>query len=134
MRDRIYYEDQTGWSAPDYYALWRCFDRLAEYVGSTPAQAQNPEHRSALIQAKKTQVRDEELAAIDVARMPVESRSLLKAVLMSEQCYALAIEKFPNLRALEQTVTPTQFIGFDEYPSALRALFGSRAQAPRDQS
>lgn len=79
VRDRAYYEDQTGWSAPDYYALWRYFSRLAEYVGSTPAQAQNPEHRSALIQAKKTQVRDEELPAIDMARIPAESRSLRTA-------------------------------------------------------
>lgn len=49
MIDRIYYEDQTHWSDADYYALWRNFDRLAEYLGSTQAQAQLPERRSARI-------------------------------------------------------------------------------------
>ncbi|GAA2888302.1 hypothetical protein [Microbacterium esteraromaticum] len=95
MTDRIYYENQADWAPSDYYALWRYFDRLAEYVGPTPAQAQRPEHRSARIQARKAHVRDEELAAIDLARMPPESRWLLRAVLVSQQRYELAREKFP---------------------------------------
>ncbi|KKI22488.1 MULTISPECIES: hypothetical protein [unclassified Leucobacter] len=107
MADRIYYEDQSSWAPPDYYALWRYFDRLAEYVGPTPAQAQQPEHRSARISAKKTGVRDEEFTAIDPARMPTESQWLLRAVLISQQRYELALEKLPNLGALVQAVAST---------------------------
>lgn len=121
MTDRIYYEDQTGWSAEDYYALWRCFDRLAEYVGPTLAQAQRPEHRSARISASKAGVRDEELAAIDPTRMPAESRQLLRAVLVSQQRYELALEKFPNLGALTQSVPSAVPKGLAQYPASVRA-------------
>lgn len=38
VADRIYYEDQSNLAPSDYYALWRCLDRLAEYVGLPPAQ------------------------------------------------------------------------------------------------
>ena len=90
MTDRIYYENQADWAPSDYYALWCCFDRLAEYLGPTPARLQQSEHRPVLVQAKKTGVRDEELAAIDVAQMPSESRRLLRAVLVSQQRFDLA--------------------------------------------
>lgn len=99
---RLYYEDQTGWSAENDYALWRYFDRLAEYVGPTPAQAQRPGQRSARIHAPKTGVRDEELAEIQVPSMSPESAALLKAVLNSHQRYELALSKFPNLEALQR--------------------------------
>ncbi|WP_017794019.1 hypothetical protein [Leucobacter salsicius] len=132
MTDRIYYEDQADWSAEDYYALWRYFDRLAEYVGPTPAQAQRPEHRSSRIQAKKTGVRDKELRAIDLARMPPESRSLLKAVLVSQQRYALALSKFPNLDALERIERPPRFRGLEQYPASVWvALDESREEEER---
>lgn len=121
MTDRIYYEDQADWALADYYALWRYLDRLAEYVGPTRAQAQQPEHRSARISAKKTGVRDEELAAIDPARMPAESRWLLRAVLVSQQRYELALEKFPNLGALAQAVPSSALRGYAQYPASARA-------------
>lgn len=122
MIDRIYYEDQTHWSDADYYALWRYFDRLAEYLGPTQAQAQLPERRSARIQARKTGVRDDEFATIDLARMPAESQRLLRAVLVSQQRYDLALEKFPNLGALDQAVPNAEPKGFTQYPPDVQAL------------
>lgn len=119
---RIYCEDQTDWSDEDYYALWRYFDRLAEYVGPTPAQAASPEHRSVRIQARKTSVRDEELSAIDVSQMPSESAALFRAVLRSHQRYELALAKFPSLAELDRVVTPSPCLGFDQYPPAVQAL------------
>ena len=121
VTDRIYYENQADWAPSDYYSLWRYFDRLAEYVGPTPAQLQHPEHRSARISARKTGVRDEELAAIDPARMPAESRWLLRAVLVSQRRYGLALEKFPNLGALAQAVPAAVLKGYDQYPASVRA-------------
>lgn len=129
MTDRIYYEDQADWAPADYYALWRCFDRLAEYVGPTPAQVQHPEHRSARVQAKKTGIRDEELAAIDLARMPAESRWLLRAVLVSQQRYELALEKFPNLGALAQAVPTTVPKGLSQYPEPVQRLYEENEQS-----
>lgn len=122
MTDRIYYEDQADWAPSDYYALWRYFDRLAEYVGPTRAQLRQPEHRSARVQAKKTGIRDKELAAIDPTRMPAESRWLLRAVLVSQQRYDLALEKFPNLGALDQAVPNAEPKGFTQYPPDVQAL------------
>lgn len=121
MIDRIFYEDQPDWGPSDYYALWRYLDGLAEYVGSTSAQAQHPEHRSARISARKTGVRDEELAAIDPARMPAESQWLLRAVLVSQQRYELALEKFPNLKALSRALPSSALKGYAQYPASVRA-------------
>lgn len=126
MIDRIYYEDQTHWSDADYYALWRYFDRLAEYLGPTQAQAQLPERRSARIQARKTGVRDDEFATIDLARMPAESQRLLRAVLVSQQRYDLVLEKFPNLAALAQAVPEAEPRGFSQYPPAVQELLTPR--------
>ncbi|UNK69411.1 hypothetical protein [Microbacterium sp. H1-D42] len=121
MTDRIYYEDQADWAPSDYYALWRYFDRLAEYVGPTQAQVQHPEHRSARIQARKSTVRDEELASIDLSQMPPESRLLLRAVLRSQQRYELALENFPNFGGLSDAVRHAEPEGFDQYPPAVQA-------------
>ncbi|MGX1695209.1 antitoxin VbhA family protein [Microbacterium keratanolyticum] len=120
MTDKIYYEDQTHWSDADFYALWRYFDRLAEYVGPTPAQLQQPEHRSARISARKHTVRDEELASIDPGQMPAESQWLLRAVLVSQQRYELALEKFPNLGALARAVPSAAPRGYAQYPASVR--------------
>lgn len=126
MTDRIYYEDQAGWAPSDYYALWRYFDRLVEYVGPTQAQAQHPEHRSARIQARKSGVRDEGLATIDLARMPAESQWLLRAVLKLQQRYELALERLPNLDALERIEPLSRCRGFDQYPPAVQAQLQTR--------
>lgn len=122
MTDGIYYEDQADWPPSDYYALWRYFDRLAEYVGPTQVQAQRPEHRSARIQARRNTIRDEELASIDLSQMPPESRLLLRAVLRSQQRYELALENFPNLGGLSDAVRRMGPEGFDQYPPAVQAL------------
>lgn len=94
---------------------------LAEYVGPTPAQAQGPEHRSARISASKAGIRDEELADIDPTLMPAESRRLLRAVLVSQQRYDLALEKFPNPGMLTHSVPSAVSKGYAEYPATVRA-------------
>lgn len=125
--DRIYYEDQAAWQPSDYYALWRYFDRLAEYVGPTNAQRANPTHRSARIQAKKMHVRDDEFAAIDTTHMSPETLCLLRAVLTSRGRYELALERFPNLRTLERTSPPAQFAGFEQYPASVQGLLATES-------
>jgi len=100
--DEIYYEKHDSWHPEDYYALWRYLSRLFQYVGPTPAQAANPTSNSARIQAKKTGRRDDELAAMDVPKMPVETRYLAKHLLIHQMRFDLALERFPNLRPLEQ--------------------------------
>ncbi|WP_309066827.1 hypothetical protein [Microbacterium sp.] len=77
------------------------------------------------MQAKKTGIRDEELAAIDPTRMPAESRWLLRAVLVSQQRYDLALEKFPNLGALAQAVPSAVPKGLAQYPASVRAALDS---------
>ncbi|GAA3662902.1 hypothetical protein [Microbacterium marinilacus] len=104
---RIYYEDQSDWSTEDFYALWRYFNRLAQYVGPTPYEAQHPESRTARIQAKRTGKRDEELASLDLDRMSLRARYLLKHVLIHTQRWELALHRFPNLAGLE-TVSPLE--------------------------
>lgn len=95
-------------------------------MGPTQAQAQLPERRSARIQARKTGVRDDEFATIDLARMPAESQRLLRAVLVSQQRYDLVLEKFPNLAALAQAVPEAEPRGFSQYPPAVQELLTPR--------
>lgn len=101
FEDRIYYEDQTGWSPDDFHGLWRYLSRLVTYVGPTPHDLAHPESRSARIQAKRTGTRDDEIAAMDLERMSEETRYLLKHLLIHQQRADLAFERFPNLRPLK---------------------------------
>ena len=77
-------------------------------------QAADRARHSVRFRSRNTGVRDEELTAIDVALMPGESRCLLKAVLLSHGRFELVLERFPNLHALEQTVSSSRLAGFDE--------------------
>lgn len=112
--DPIYYEDQTDWKPADYYALWRYLERLFGFIGpsaSLQAALDHPENlsdrdrakvrRVAGIQAKRTGRRDDELAAMDLSRMSEETRYLAKHVLISMERYELALDRFPNLRGLD---------------------------------
>lgn len=96
----FYYEDRDEWSTDDYYALWRYFNRLAQYVAPTPAELANPHSRSARIQQRRQGVRDRELAEIQVDRMPHAAKYLFKHVLVSSGRYAAAVQRFPNLLPL----------------------------------
>jgi len=110
----IYYEDQTGWQPADYYALWRYLERLFGFIGpakplqdalADPSSLSERDRlkvaRVAAIQAKRTGRRDEELAALDLSRMSEDTRYLAKHVLISTKRYELALERFPNLRGLD---------------------------------
>lgn len=113
MHNDIYYESQSGWSPEDFYALWRYFDRLFQYIGPTQKlrdALSDPEslsdrdriraERVAQHQAKRTGKRDDELAAIDLEKMSEDTRYLMKHMLIQTGRYDLALERFPNLRGL----------------------------------
>lgn len=57
--------------------------------------------------------------------MPGESRCLPKAVLLAHGRFELVLERFPNLQALEQTVSPSRLAGFDEYPASVQDVLAS---------
>lgn len=117
--ERIYYEDQIGWAVSEYRALWQYLNHLAEYVGPTPARSQTREHRSARIKAEKNGECDEELASIDVDRLPPESRWLLRAVLLSQQRYDLALARYENLSMLDRAIASVRLVGSAQYPAAV---------------
>ncbi len=77
-------------------------------------RAADPARRSVRVLSRKPGVRDEELAAIDVALMPGERRCLLKAVLLSHGHFELVLERFPNPHALEQPDSSARLAGFGE--------------------
>lgn len=106
FRDRIYYADQSGWNFEEWQELFAYLHRLILFVGPTPEMIANPDHRASRIQAKRTGQQDEELSAMDPARMSVRTRWLLKHMLISQKRYELALEKFPNLRPLSDTARP----------------------------
>lgn len=130
--DKIYYEDQTGWSPEDFYALWRYFDRLFQYIGPTqnltdalanldslPEGRRKSAVRTAAHQAKRTGKRDEELAAMDLDRMSPETRYLMKHMLIHSTRYELALERFPNLRGLESVGELGHAIRLSDQPRGL---------------
>lgn len=123
--DRIYYEDQTDWLPKDFYALWRYLNRLFQYAGPTSAQTANPESYSARIQAKKTGQRDDELAAMDPARMSEDTRYLMKHMLISMQRDALVYDRFPNLRPLQDVGDLDHKIFLDAKPTLVNEYFTS---------
>lgn len=81
MREPIYYEEQQGWGADDYYALFRYLNRMLL----------NREGR-----------RTAEIAAIDLDRLSPETTHLLKHMLVLKKTYERALGEFPNLAGLEQ--------------------------------
>ncbi len=101
-KTKIYYEDQTGWTPADFYALWRYLGRLAQYVGPTPMQLKHPTSRAARIHAKKHGRRDAELAALDLSLMSDATLHLLKAVLVSQGRFEMALSRFANLSRLDE--------------------------------
>ncbi|WP_460802174.1 hypothetical protein [Microbacterium sp. GXF6406] len=52
--------------------------------------------------------------------MSTETQRLLRAVLISQQRYELALERFPNLLVLADVAQTAQLVGFDEYPHAVQ--------------
>lgn len=114
-QDKIYYEDQTDWSPEDFYALWRYLNRLFQYVGPSSSleralgdlenlseRDRKRAERVAAFQGKRTGRRDEELAALDLGRMSEDTRYLMKHMLIGMKRFDLALDRFPNLRALEE--------------------------------
>lgn len=128
-QDKIYYEDQTDWSPEDFYALWRYLNRMNQHIGPT-AKLQSAldnldtlserdrqrAERVARLQAKRTGNRDEEIASLDLSRMSPETRYLLKHMLIHENRYELALERFPNLRGLDDVGDLGHPIYLDEKP------------------
>lgn len=79
--DKIYYEDQTSWSADDFYALWRYLNRLF---------LNNRDRRT------------EEIGGLDLSRMSEDTRYLMKHLLILQGRFELVLTRFPNLRDLEE--------------------------------
>lgn len=111
---KVYYEDQSGWKPADFYALWRYFDRLFQYIGPTEKlqeALENPDRlsevdrariaRVAKHQARRTGKRDAELASLDLDRMSKDTLYLMKHMLIQMGRYDQALAKFPNLRNLD---------------------------------
>lgn len=117
--DKIYYEDQSSWTPADFYALWRFLDRLFGYAGPTPGMIANPNSRSALIQAKKTGLRDEELAALDLGRMSEDTRYLMKHLLVHTGRFDLVLERFPNLAGLREVADEGHVVRLAEQPKGV---------------
>lgn len=117
--DRIYYEDQTDWTTVDRYALWRYLDRLVGYIGPTPAEREDPTSYSARIAAKRAGVRDEEIRALDLSRMSEDTRYLLKHLLIRTGRYDTALERFENLRGLDDVGRLDHEIRLSEHPRHL---------------
>ncbi|GAA2847511.1 hypothetical protein MIAR_01360 [Microbacterium arabinogalactanolyticum] len=46
---------------------------------------------------------------------------MLRAGLVSQQRYELALEKFPNLKALSRALPLSAFKGYAQYPASVRA-------------
>lgn len=121
--DRIYYEDQSGWGPVEYQGLWRYLNRLFQFVGPTPGLLARPESRAAQIQARRTGLRDEELAALDLSRMSEDTLYLMKHTLILQDRYALALEKFPNLRGLADVGDLGHQLVLDENPTYAHPYF-----------
>lgn len=111
---KIYYRDQAGWEPADFYALWRYFDRLFQYIGPTQKLQdaldgleslspidQTRISRVANHQARRTGKRDAELAGLDLDRMSEDTLYLMKHMLIQMGRYDQALAKFPNLRKLD---------------------------------
>lgn len=81
MHEPIYYEEQQGWGADDYYALFRYLNRMLL----------NHDGR-----------RDAEIAGIDLDRLSPETTHLLKHMLMLKKTCGRVLAEFPNLAGLEQ--------------------------------
>jgi|GEM_PF-7086317 len=65
--------------------------------------------------------------------MSPESRSLLKAVLVSHQRYALALSKFPNLDALARTFPSVALKGYAQYPAFVRTALDGSERFPEEE-
>lgn len=81
VREAIYYEEQSGWGADDYYALFRYLNRML---------------------LNRDGGRAAEIAAIDLDRLSPETAHLLKHMLVLKRAYERVLGEFPNLAGLEQ--------------------------------
>ena len=126
--DQIYYEDQRDWLPEDFYGLWRYLNRLFQYIGPNQAlldsyHAELSERdrarrdRVALLQAKRTGKRDDELASLDLSRMTDRTRYLMKHLLIAQKRYEIALERFPNLRGLADVAELAEPLYLDADPS-----------------
>lgn len=114
--DRIYYEDQSGWTPADWQGLWRYFNRLFQHIGPTEAALAHPDALWARIQARRVGRRDDELAAMDLSRMSEETRYLMKHMLIHTGRYEIALHKFPNLAGLAEVGQLDHPLVLDEHP------------------
>lgn len=115
--DRIYYEDQTDWATIDRQGLWRYLNRLFQSLGSAPGHGPKPGSLSAQIQAKRTGKRDDEIAALDLSRMSDDTRYLIKHMLIRTGRYEMTLERFPNLRGLDEVGVLDHLLVLDDDPS-----------------
>lgn len=125
--DQIYYEDQRGWSPEDYYALWRYLNRLFLCVGPNQAlldsydAALSDRDRArrdsvALIQARRSGRRDDELSSLDLSRMTRQTWYLMRHLLIAQQRFEIALERFPNLRGLADVADLPEPLYLDRDP------------------
>lgn len=115
--DRIYYEDQSDWTPVDYQGLWRYLNRLIQFIGPTEAALAHPDELWAQIQLRRAGRRDDEVRAMDPARMSEDTRYLFKHMLIHTNRYELALERFPNLRVLDAVTTLDHQLVLDEHPT-----------------
>lgn len=81
VREPIYYEEQQGWGADDFYALFRYLNRML---------------------LNRAGRRSAEIAAVDLDRLSPATTHLLKHMLVLKNAYGRVLTEFPNLAGLEQ--------------------------------
>lgn len=136
--EKIYYEDQTNWDTSDFRALWRFFDHLFGFIGPTaPLRGalaqfdslseldQRRVTRAAAHQDRRTGKKDDELSALDLERMSLETRYLMKHMLIHKQLFDTALERFPNLRGLADVGDLGHTLVLEEEPSGSFPYYAS---------
>lgn len=115
--DRIYYEDQTNWANIDRQGLWRYLNRLFLSLGPSDEATPAPDSLSARIQARRTGKRDDEIAALDLSRMSEDTRYLVKHMLIRSGRYETTLERFENLRGLDDVGSLDHPLVLDDNPT-----------------
>lgn len=103
--DRIYYEDQSSWTSDDYYALFRYLNRML--LNSRGAKTG-------------------EIAALDLSRTTLETRYLIKHMLLLTKRYERMLEEFPNLKPLDDVGELGHELVLDEDPTYAYPYFTER--------
>lgn len=112
-RERVLHPYYDPDADPEYVDAYS--NRLVQFMGPTPLQAANPQHRSSRFQARRTGRRDDEIAALDPSRMTRKGASSLADHIASTGREELVKKKYPHLGAvLDAEARPEQVDDHDQ--------------------